>query len=86
VFGGFETDKRFCSGVCNEVGCVVVDVDYRLAPEFPWPAQLQDSWAALLWVYSFFYPSFLNYNPSSDLICTVDLCCGCFSRVLILGP
>jgi acetyl esterase/lipase len=68
VFGGFETDKRFCFRVCNVVGCVVVDVDYRLAPEFPWPAQLQDSWAALLWVYSLCHPSFLDYNSSSDLI------------------
>ena len=50
VAGGLLTDQRFCSRVVNEVGCVVVDVDYRLAPEFPWPAQLQDSWAALLWV------------------------------------
>jgi acetyl esterase/lipase len=50
VFGGFVTDEAFCSKVCNRVGCVVVDVDYRLAPEHPWPAQIQDSWAALLWV------------------------------------
>jgi acetyl esterase len=50
VFGGFVTDQGFCSKVCNRVGCVVVDVDYRLAPEHPWPAQIQDSWAALLWV------------------------------------
>jgi acetyl esterase/lipase len=53
VFGGFITDKPFCSKVCNRVVCVVVDVDYRLAPEHPWPAQLQDSWAAFLWVSHF---------------------------------
>ena len=51
VFGGFVSDQTFCSKVCNTVGCVVVDVDYRLAPEYPWPAQLEDSWAAFLWVY-----------------------------------
>ena len=50
MFGGLVTDGAFCSKVCNRVGCVVVDVDYRLAPEHPWPAQIQDSWAALLWV------------------------------------
>ena len=50
VFGGLATDKSFCSKICNSVACVVVDVDYSLAPEHPWPAQLEDSWAALQWV------------------------------------
>lgn len=50
MFGNLSTDEVFCSKVCNAVKCVVVDVDYRLAPEFPWPAQLQDTWAAFLWV------------------------------------
>jgi len=54
TFGGFESDRAFCCKVTNWVGCVVVDVDYRLAPEHPWPAQLQDSWAAFLWVSSQF--------------------------------
>jgi acetyl esterase/lipase len=31
---------------------IIVDVDYRLAPEFPFPTQIHDSWAALKWVFS----------------------------------
>jgi acetyl esterase len=30
--------------------CVIMSVDYRLAPEYTFPAALNDMWSSLLWV------------------------------------
>ncbi|MGH3562516.1 MAG: alpha/beta hydrolase [Mycobacterium sp.] len=53
--GGFvlcdlDSHDSCCRRLANGVGAVVVSVDYRLAPEFPFPAAVYDAWAALEWV------------------------------------
>lgn len=50
IFGTAETGKSFLSRACVEAKCVVVSVDYRLAPEHPFPAAIDDCWEALLWL------------------------------------
>ncbi len=52
--GGFMTGSldmmdASCQAICSDLGLVVASVDYRLAPEDPYPAGLQDCYAALCW-------------------------------------
>ena len=51
VIGNLESDDPWCRQVCQAVGCIVLNVDYRLAPEYPHPVPTLDSWAALRWVF-----------------------------------
>ena len=50
VMGTAESGNELCSRFAAELGIVVISVDYRLAPEDPFPAGLDDCFAALRWV------------------------------------
>lgn len=39
-----------CAHICAAAGCAVTTVEYRLAPEFPFPTAPEDCYTALLWV------------------------------------
>jgi acetyl esterase len=47
VLGGIEPSDSFARTLAVRTGCAVLSVDYRLAPEAPYPAALDDGWAAL---------------------------------------
>ena len=49
VLGIPEADDILCTRFVSEVNCVVISVDYRLAPENPFPAPLEDCYATLKW-------------------------------------
>jgi acetyl esterase len=50
VFCDVDSHDGLCRNLANLVPAVVVSVDYRLAPEHPWPAAAQDLYAATRWV------------------------------------
>ncbi len=49
VIGGLDSGVESLRLLANVANCVIVSVDYRLAPEHPYPAPLDDCWAALEW-------------------------------------
>ena len=51
VIGNLGSDDIFCRQMCEGVGCIVLNVDYRLAPKFPHPVPALDCWTALLWTF-----------------------------------
>lgn len=52
VLGNVSESDVACKTLVRDVGCVVVSVEYRLAPEHPYPAPLDDCYAGLKWLAS----------------------------------
>ena len=50
VLGSIETSDAICRRLANAVPCQVITVGYRLAPEHPFPAAVQDCEAAVRWI------------------------------------
>jgi acetyl esterase len=51
VKGGVIETDAFCRRLARTTGNVIVSVDYRLAPEHPYPAALDDAYHSSLWAY-----------------------------------
>lgn len=67
VIGDLESHHPFCTSLAKELDLPVVAVDYRLAPEHPFPAAPDDCEAAARWVAS--NPKALPFKPTGIITC-----------------
>jgi acetyl esterase/lipase len=64
VIGSAAQDDVVCRRFARELGATVVAVDYRLAPEYPYPIPLEDCYGALSWL-----PTLPAVDPARVAIC-----------------
>jgi acetyl esterase/lipase len=50
VAGSLDTHDPICRALANASACRVLSVDYRLGPEHPFPAAVEDGYAAVCWI------------------------------------
>jgi acetyl esterase/lipase len=62
VLGNLDSELGNCLSLCRKLGAVIVSVDYRLAPEHPYPAGLEDCYSALQWAHD--NQTFLKVDPT----------------------
>jgi acetyl esterase len=62
VLSNLDTHDALCRKLGNRTPCIVVSVDYRLAPEHRFPAAVEDAYAATVWVAE--HTAELNSDPT----------------------
>lgn len=67
VAGSLDTHDPICRTLSNSTGCVIVSVDYRLAPEHPFPAAISDGCHATVWIAS--HARELGIDPDRIGVC-----------------
>jgi acetyl esterase/lipase len=67
VAGSLDTHDPICRSLSNATGCMLISVDYRLAPEHPFPAAITDGCDATVWVVT--HASELGIDPTRIGVC-----------------
>ena len=67
ALGDLDSYDCVCRTLCQDSDCVVVSVDYRLAPEHPFPAAVEDCYASLQWLAA--HASALNADAQRLAVC-----------------
>lgn len=49
AIGSVESTDMICREICMRVECIIISVDYRLAPEYRFPVGFNDAYAATKW-------------------------------------
>lgn len=62
IKGRSDRDRRYCSTLAEQLGCVVWDVDYCLAPEAPFPLPVTESYGVA--AYAFEHAAELGFDPA----------------------
>ena len=79
IGGSLEAVEDYCKAVCDQADCVVISVEYHLAPEYPYPEGLEDSYLAVKWAVE--NKSELNIDENK-IIVSGDSAGGNFSAAL----
>jgi acetyl esterase len=80
VFGDARTDVRVPAALASELGAVVVSVNYRLAPEFPFPTPFDDCFDALTWIAG---DSGLGIDPARIVVAGISAGAGLAAAVAL---
>ncbi len=78
----YNDDYRFKQMV-EVVGCIIVSIEYRLAPEYPFPASLEDCYSVLVWLST--GPDVLRIDPSRIAIGGISAGGGLASALALLA-
>ncbi|KAJ4256216.1 hypothetical protein NW762_009294 [Fusarium torreyae] len=63
VLGGLKSESAWCRHICNKASIKVIDVDYRMGPEYSFPTAIYDCWDSVKWAIN--NATELNINSQS---------------------